>query len=44
MVGLVLMRVNDPQHHADVAGSELIEVIEASWALNTIRPSDVTGP
>jgi len=32
----------DPDHHADVASSDLINVIVKYWGRNTIRPSDLT--
>jgi|GEM_PF-584223 len=32
----------DPDHHADVASSDLIQVIRQYWARNTIRPSDLS--
>jgi hypothetical protein len=32
----------DPDHHADVASSDLMDVIRAHWARNTVRPSNLT--
>ncbi len=32
----------DPDHHADVASSDLIDVIVKYWGRNTIRPSNLT--
>ena len=29
----------DPNHHADVASSDLMDVIQAYWARNTVRPT-----
>jgi hypothetical protein len=32
----------DPDHHADIASSDLMNVIRAHWARNTVRPSNLT--
>jgi hypothetical protein len=32
----------DPDHHADVASSDLMDVIREHWARNTVRPSNFT--
>jgi uncharacterized protein (TIGR01370 family) len=34
----------DPDHHADVASSDLIDVIVEYWGRNTIRPSSGVAP
>jgi TolB protein len=34
----------DPNHHTDVASSDLIRVIKKHWGRNSIRPSDLTLP